>query len=90
MRSIAAAVLVVAVVVVQAVMVTKAEMTAAMEAPLVDTEGGRVSGILEKTQKGRELHSYYGIPFAQPPVGKLRFKVTIYTHVSFINTHISL
>ncbi|XP_050727492.1 cholinesterase 2-like isoform X7 [Eriocheir sinensis] len=41
---------------------------------VVDTESGRVSGILEETEKGRDFHSFYGIPFAQPPLGKLRFK----------------
>lgn len=53
-----------------------AEGAAAKEVPLIDTEGGLVSGILEETEKGRGFHSFYGIPFAQPPVGKLRFKVT--------------
>lgn len=49
---------------------------AAKEVPLVDTDGGLVSGILEETLKGREFYSFYGIPFAQPPLGKLRFLVT--------------
>lgn len=44
--------------------------------PSLDTEDGRISGILEKSQKGREFYSFYGIPFAKPPLGKLRFKVT--------------
>lgn len=48
----------------------------ATEVPFIETEGGRVSGILEESLKGREFYSFYGIPFAQPPVGKLRFKVT--------------
>ena len=51
----------------------------AAEVPLVDIENGRVSGIMEKSVKGREFYSFYGIPFAEPPVGKLRFKVRWYT-----------
>ena len=54
-----------------------AEETAANEVPLIDTEEGRVSGILEHSMKGREFYSFYSIPFAQPPVGKLRFKVNL-------------
>ncbi|XP_050727486.1 esterase E4-like isoform X2 [Eriocheir sinensis] len=57
-----------------AVVAAAAGAVAAKELPLVDTEGGRVSGILEETLKGREFNSFYGIPFAQPPVGNLRFK----------------
>lgn len=49
---------------------------AAKEAPIVDSEGGRVSGILEETVNGREFYSFYGIPFAKPPLGSLRFKVS--------------
>lgn len=63
-------------VVVVAVVAAVAGAAAAKDLPLVDTEGGRVSGILEETLKGREFNSFYGIPFAQPPVGNLRFKVT--------------
>lgn len=63
-------------VVVVALMAAAAAATAANDPPIVDTEGGRVSGIIEETLKGREFNSFYGIPFAQPPVGDLRFKVT--------------
>lgn len=54
---------------------TGAGETADSEILLVDTEEGRVSGILEHSMKGREFYSFYSIPFAQPPLGKLRFKV---------------
>ncbi|XP_045134687.1 juvenile hormone esterase-like [Portunus trituberculatus] len=48
-------------------------MTAA-DMPFINTKDGRVSGIVEKSVKGREFLSFYGIPYAQPPLGKLRFK----------------
>lgn len=47
----------------------------AEDAPVVATEEGRVSGILEKSTKGLSFYSYYSIPFAKPPLGPLRFKV---------------
>ncbi|XP_050727493.1 cholinesterase 2-like [Eriocheir sinensis] len=72
MRLIATAVVVVVLVAVK--VVAAAGEATATEVPLVETEGGRVSGILEESLKGREFYSFYGIPFAQPPVGKLRFK----------------
>ncbi|XP_037774053.1 esterase FE4-like [Penaeus monodon] len=43
-------------------------------APVVATGSGEVSGLLEKSTKGDTFYSYYGIPYAQPPVGSLRFK----------------
>ncbi|XP_050727496.1 esterase E4-like [Eriocheir sinensis] len=61
-------------VVVVTMVVAAAGGAAAKEVPLVDTEEGRVAGVLEKTLKGREFFSFYGIPFAQPPLEKLRFK----------------
>lgn len=67
---------VLAVIVVVAVLVAVAGGAAAKEIPISETEGGRISGILEETVNGREFFSFYGIPFAQPPVGKLRFKVS--------------
>ncbi|XP_027207995.1 juvenile hormone esterase isoform X2 [Penaeus vannamei] len=43
-------------------------------APVVTVEEGQVSGIAEISTKGKEFYSYYGIPFAKPPVGELRLK----------------
>ncbi|XP_037785050.1 cholinesterase 2-like [Penaeus monodon] len=42
--------------------------------PVVTVEEGQVSGITELSTKGKEFYSYYGIPFAKPPVGELRLK----------------
>ena len=44
---------------------------------LVNTKFGAVKGFVEKAVNGREFFSFKGIPFAEPPVGKLRFKVRI-------------
>uniref|UniRef100_A0A0P4VQD2 Carboxylic ester hydrolase n=1 Tax=Scylla olivacea TaxID=85551 RepID=A0A0P4VQD2_SCYOL len=46
----------------------------AADVPFIETKDGRVSGIVEESFKGRDFSSFYGIPYAQPPLGKLRFK----------------
>ncbi|XP_071526061.1 cocaine esterase-like [Panulirus ornatus] len=46
----------------------------AQDAPVVATQEGRVSGIQEESTKGKVFYSYYGIPFAKPPLGDLRLK----------------
>lgn len=43
--------------------------------PVVETESGFVSGLLSKTWKGKTIYTFEGIPYATPPVGKLRFQV---------------
>ena len=45
-----------------------------VEVPLVKAPVGDLVGIAQYTRKGRILHAYKGIPFVQPPVGKLRFR----------------
>ena len=37
---------------------------------------GKMRGVLSKSRGGRDIVSYRGIPYAQPPVGKLRFAKT--------------
>jgi len=39
----------------------------------VQTESGAVIGKIEKLPYGKSVHEYLGIPYAEPPVGKLRF-----------------
>ena len=41
--------------------------------PVVNTTHGRVQG-LEKVVLNKTINSFFGIPFAKPPVGNLRFK----------------
>ncbi|XP_063592301.1 juvenile hormone esterase-like [Penaeus indicus] len=40
----------------------------------VTTASGRIVGTLEKSTKGRTFLGFYGIPYAQSPVGNLRFR----------------
>ena len=42
--------------------------------PLVDTNQGTVEGSTLKTEEGKTIYSYRGLPYAKPPVGKLRFQ----------------
>lgn len=42
----------------------------------IETKSGPVVGRIDKTvRKSVEYEAYTGIPFAEPPVGDLRFKV---------------
>ena len=41
--------------------------------PVVHTESGTVVGKIENLPYGKSEHKYLGIPYAEPPVGKLRF-----------------
>jgi hypothetical protein len=40
---------------------------------LINTKLGKVSGITVN-RLGKSINCYFGIPYAEPPVGKLRFK----------------
>lgn len=42
-------------------------------APTVQTESGKVVGKIETLLLGKSVYTYLGIPFAEPPVGELRF-----------------
>lgn len=46
-------------------------------APKVKTPLGRLKGYYKVSQNGRKYEAYEGVPYAMPPVGKLRFKVNI-------------
>ena len=43
-------------------------------APMIRTHFGEVSGVVMTSSKGRDIHAYKSIPYAKPPVGKLRFQ----------------
>lgn len=45
--------------------------------PIVTVEQGKLKGAIEKLYNGAEYYSFKGIPYATPPVGKLRFRVHI-------------
>ena len=46
-------------------------------AKCVETHGGKVSGKAMKSYNGRNFVAFNGIPYAEPPVGSLRFKSPI-------------
>uniref|UniRef100_UPI00234BB406 carboxylesterase/lipase family protein n=3 Tax=Providencia TaxID=586 RepID=UPI00234BB406 len=41
---------------------------------VVQLKDGAINGTTTKTKEGRLFHKFLGIPYAQPPIGKLRFK----------------
>lgn len=51
----------------------------------VYTRSGPIKGVPQKTFVNRKYYiSYKGIPFAQPPIGRLRFRVINYFSFSNI------
>ena len=40
----------------------------------VQTKDGKVQGIRQKAATGRDVDMWWGIPFAEPPIGDLRFR----------------
>lgn len=52
---------------------TYAEHSCASGVPVVNTAQGKVCGIKQTAEKS-EAFAYLGIPYAEPPVGKLRWK----------------
>lgn len=47
------------------------------DGPIVNTPLGRILGTIQKSRKGIDFYSFRGIRYADPPVGDLRFKVSI-------------
>lgn len=45
------------------------------EGPTIKTPLGSVQGRYIKSYEGRTVSTFEGIPYATPPVGKLRFRV---------------
>lgn len=46
-----------------------------MEEPIVTVKQGKLKGRIGTDYDGRRYYSFQGIPYAKPPVGKLRFRV---------------
>lgn len=42
---------------------------------IVEIEQGKLCGRIAKDANGNDYKSFQGIPYAKPPIGKLRFKV---------------
>lgn len=41
----------------------------------IELSEGVLSGVQEKLPNGENFYAFRGVPYAQPPVGNLRFKV---------------
>lgn len=50
----------------------------AEDSPFVKIHQGEVKGRYLTTRDGRTISGFFGIPYAAPPVGELRFKVSFY------------
>lgn len=44
--------------------------------PIVVTSLGSILGSVKTTRKGFDFYAFRGIPYAEPPIGELRFKVS--------------
>lgn len=53
---------------------TLADSASQVDPLVVQTKGGAVKGITQTSVTGRQVDAWYGIPFAQPPIGDLRFR----------------
>ena len=49
------------------------ETFATDETPIVELVNGAIRGKLESLPQGKSAHQFLGIPYAEPPVGELRF-----------------
>lgn len=52
-------------------------VTSQKPSPVVRVANGVLQGTWSQSTKGREYASFLGIPYARPPVGKYRFRVSI-------------
>lgn len=43
----------------------------------IDTAQGRIRGFARKSRQGRDYTAFYKVPYAEPPVKSLRFKVNV-------------
>jgi Carboxylesterase type B len=64
-----------AVLVVAAVLTSTQGLGSGSEDPVVITSLGALRGSILTSRLGRQIYSFRGVRFAQPPVGNLRFKV---------------
>lgn len=54
------------------------------------TKHGRVKGIVEIVHGQKKVEKFFGIPYASPPVGNLRFEVSLFFHSLFSNTRLCM
>ncbi len=48
-------------------------ISSAPTAPTVTTKLGTIKGVVKSLDDGNQVNLYYGIPYAKPPIGELRF-----------------
>lgn len=53
-------------------------LAASIESVVVQTQYGFIRGITNTTETGTVFYNFFGIPYARPPIGTLRFRVNIY------------
>lgn len=46
------------------------------EAPVIEIETGFLRGKYLESRAGKRIYSFTSIPFAEPPLGRLRFEVS--------------
>lgn len=52
--------------------------------PIITVNQGMVCGIEEKLPNGGSFYSFKGIPYAKPPIGELRFEVSVSFNVCLL------
>lgn len=52
-----------------------------MEGPIVEIGDGKLRGTFSKNYKGEKTFEFLGIPYGKPPIGKLRFRVSIHSQI---------
>lgn len=57
--------------------ITRANQADTTPSPTVQTEAGAVVGKIETLPLGKIAYEYLGIPYAEPPVGDLRFAAPV-------------
>lgn len=48
-----------------------------MQNPVIEISDGKLRGTVLKNLDEEEIYAFLGIPYAKPPVGELRFKVSL-------------
>lgn len=49
------------------------------DGPIVETKSGSILGTVLTSRKGVDFYAFRKIPYAEPPIGELRFKVSLRT-----------
>jgi carboxylesterase type B len=50
---------------------------ALLKCEMIEIDDGKLEGTVLKTRKGLDVYAFLKIPFAEPPIGKLRFQPPI-------------